>query len=349
MINNKAHLIKKNATLLDALKKMNDLGINMTLFVSDENDTIIGSLTDGDIRRGLLKGKKLTDHVDCVMSEKFYFLKKNRIDVKKIKSIRNEGVNLIPLLDEYGKLIKIYSLKRSKTILPLDAVIMAGGRGERLKPLTDTIPKPMLLLGGKPIIEHNIDRLLIYGIENIFVSINYLGNQIQEFLKTGKEKGVSIKYLMEKKPLGTAGSLSLVKDFSSDYVIVMNSDLFTDVDFEDLYLETLDAEADMGIASIPYSVNIPYAIFEKEENEVKAFKEKPNFTHFANAGIYIVKKKWLLDIPKNTFYDMTDLIQQILDKKGKIIHNPLIGYWIDIGKHDDYEKAQEVVKHIKWD
>ena len=241
----------------------------------------------------------------------------------------------------------VLDLERIKAILPLECMIMAGGRGKRLSPLTDTVPKPMLPLGSKPIIEHNIDRLISFGIQKIYISVKYLGNQVKEYFGDGSSKGIAIEYIWEDEPLGTAGALSLVDRFDTDHVLLMNSDLFTDVDFEDLYLDLINQNADMAVASTEYKVDVPYAVFETEENKVVNFKEKPSYVYYSNAGIYILKRELIEKIPKNEFFDITDLMEDLVNEGGKLIHNPITGFWIDIGSPVDYKQAQEFVKHIE--
>lgn len=202
----------------------------------------------------------------------------------------------------------------------------------------------MLQLGGKPIIEHTIDRLISYGIEKIYISVHYLKEQIIAFFGDGTSKGIQIQYIEEDEPLGTVGALSLVEDYKND-ILLTNSDLFSNIDYEDFYLTFEKHKADMAIASLPYTVNIPYAILEEDKNKITSFKEKPSNTHYANAGIYLIKKELIRAIPKNEFYNTTDLMQYVIDSGKKIIHNPIVGYWIDIGKHEDLKRAQEILKH----
>lgn len=338
------HIIQDKVTIIDAINFLNKLEDNLTLFVVDTNNRLIGTLTDGDIRRGFVEGLKLDDNIKHFMSKSFHYLN-NGVDPRKIKKIKEKGIELLPVLNQKNEIIKVYNLKRLKSVLPADAVIMAGGRGERLRPLTDNIPKPMLKLGKKPIIEYTIDRLIEFGIENIYITIYYLGNQIKKYFGDGSQKGIKIQYIEENKPLGTAGALSLINNFKND-ILLTNSDLFTNIDYEDFYLAFHDQQADMAISSVPYTVNIPYAILEEKNNIVKRFEEKPINTHYANAGIYLLRKELIKKIPKNSFYNMTDLMQATIDNNKKIIHNPLIGYWIDIGEKEDLEKAKEIIKHI---
>jgi|SRR5665647_2135017 len=338
------NIIQQSATIIEAMKKLNDVPGSLTLFAVNEQQMLVGTLTDGDIRRGFINGLALTDTVTHFMSTQFHKIN-NSFTVQDFKNARNKGIRLLPVLDDDCRITKVYDLKRRKSILPLECMIMAGGRGERLRPLTDSKPKPMLPLGGKPIIEHNIDRLICFGIEKIYISVNYLGNQIAEYFGDGSSKGISIEYIWEDQYLGTAGALSLIEKINTDHILLMNSDLFTDANFEDLYLNVLENDAQMGVATIPYTTKIPYGIFAINGNQIVGIKEKPTYTNYANAGIYIINRNIIDKIPKNKFYNITDLMDQLIFEKLSIIHNSIIGYWIDIGQHQDYINAQEIIRH----
>jgi NDP-sugar pyrophosphorylase family protein len=225
---------------------------------------------------------------------------------------------------------------------------MAGGRGLRLSPLTDTTPKPLLKIGNKPILEHIIERISIFGIKNIIITINYLGNQIKDYFNTGNSHNLEIKYIEEKKPLGTLGAISKIKHFEHDYILITNSDLLSNINYEDFFLDFIEKNADMSVVTIPYNVNVPYAVLETYNNNVLNFKEKPTYTYYSNAGIYLVKKNILKSIPQNTFYNATDLMDHLIKSSNKIISFPLIGYWLDIGNPDDYAKAENDFKMIKF-
>lgn len=340
------HLVPNGITILEALHKLNKLSGKPTLFVLDEKKSLVGTLTDGDIRRGFVNGLQLNNKIDDFMLKDYHFLL-NGPDPEKISSIKRKGISLLPLLNDKREIVKIYDINKLKTILPVDAVIMAGGRGERLKPLTDTTPKPMLKIGRKPIIEHTIDWLIEFGIENIYISVGYLSTKIMDYFGDGSNKGISIKYIEEDKPLGTIGALSLVEEFNKETILVMNSDLFTNIDYENLYLNYSKENADMAVASVSHTVNIPYAVFERDGSLINALKEKPKNTYYANAGIYLLKRKVIKHIQKNQFFNATDLMEVVIKKKMKLIHNSIIGYWIDIGRFEDYEKAKEIARHIK--
>lgn len=203
-------------------------------------------------------------------------------------------------------------------------------------------------IGGKPIIEYNIDRLINVGVKQLNLSINYLGDQLVDYFGDGSVKNASIQYVREDKPLGTIGSILLIDNFIHDDIIVMNSDLLTNIDFADFFKVFKESEADMAVAATSYHVDVPYAVLEvNEENRVSSLKEKPRYTYYSNAGIYILKKSLLKMIPEGEFYDITDLMDAMISSNKKLITYPITGYWLDIGKHEDFKKAQDDIKHIK--
>ena len=340
------YIISESATIKEALIALNNLSNDMlTLFVLDEKSCMLGTLTDGDIRRKLIEGYTLDDSVSFAMKRDFHYLEEGNIDVKTIKRFKELNITLIPCLDLAKHIVCVYNLKKKRSILPIDAVIMAGGKGERLRPLTEKIPKPLLKIGEKSIIDYNVDHLISYGVEHISVTINYLGEQIEANFKEARD-GVQIKCVREPHFLGTIGSIQLIETFYNDTILLMNSDLFTNIEYDDFYLHFIDNDADMSVAAVPYSVNVPYGIFETDGTDIKGIKEKPTFNYYANGGIYLIKKKCLDLIPKNAFFNATDFMGALISKGYKVIRFPLTGYWIDIGKNEDYKQAQELVKHL---
>jgi dTDP-glucose pyrophosphorylase len=342
------HLILQNESVKDALNKLNLLAIDAILFVVDENDKLIGSLTDGDIRRGFIKGYSFETPIMEYIQPDPIFIFKNDYSLDQLDIFSKKNLKIIPIIDADHRIVDILNLRVKVSLLPLDTIIMAGGRGERLMPLTDTCPKPLLKVGGKPIIEHNIDRLVNYGINRIIISIRYLGHQIKEHVGDGSEREVSIQYVEEDEPLGTFGALSLVDSFNTDNILLMNSDLLTNIDFADFYKSYIESDADLMIASIPYQVKVPYAVLEIDNGQVISFDEKPTYSYYSNGGIYLFKKKLLDLLPKKSFYNATDFMELLISEKKKVLHYPILGYWLDIGKHEDFERAQNDIKHIKF-
>jgi NDP-sugar pyrophosphorylase family protein len=196
--------------------------------------------------------------------------------------------------------------------------------------------------------EHNLDRLAMFGIDDFWISVKYLGGQIQQHFGDGKNKNINIEYVWEDKPLGTIGAISQIVNFKHDYVLITNSDLLTNLDYEQFFLEFIKQEADLAILTIPYQVNVPYAVLDTIEGKVKSFKEKPTYTYYSIGGIYLLKREVLRFIPKNNFYNATDLIEQLIEKNFKVISIPFSGYWLDVGKHEDLEMAQNDIKSIKF-
>ncbi|MBK7666225.1 MAG: nucleotidyltransferase family protein [Sphingobacteriaceae bacterium] len=343
------NIIKETITVKEALEVLNSLSGKdcLTLFVTNSKGKLIGTLTDGDIRRGLLSGKEIHLEVKDFMNKTFKSIKNNLFNIQNIDELRALEIDLIPFLNEDGSIIKIIDLSQKKSILPLQAVIMAGGDGKRLRPLTNDLPKPLLKVGNKPILEHNIDRLESFGIFDFTITVRYMSEKIENYFSDGKSKGIKINYYHETEPLGTIGALGNINSFSTDTVLVLNSDLLTNIDYEEFYREFNESGADMAIASVPYHVNVPYAVLEVENDTVVSFKEKPVYTYYSSAGIYLIKTEMLKLIPKNQFYNATDLMEKIIALKKKLVYFPIHGYWLDIGQHDDYLKAQEDIKHLK--
>jgi len=342
-------VLSKNSTVKQALAVLDAIGVaSNVLFVVNDDMLLMGSVTDGDIRRGLLNDVLISEPITRVMNADCRKVTEGEISSRFIASCRQKGINYVPIVSTSNKIIDIISISEYREVIEVDAVIMAGGKGERLLPLTRETPKPMLHIAGKPIIEHNIDRLKKFGVRNFHLSINYLGHVIRNYFNDGSEKGVNVFYVEETAPLGTIGAVSLIESLSRDVVLIMNSDLLTNIDYGDFYKEFIDSGADMAVATIPHMIDLPYAILELEDSTVKSLKEKPKYTYFANAGIYLVKKKMLDYIPKGGFYNATDLMEKLLEEKRKVFHYPILGYWLDIRRMSDFLKAQEDFKHINF-
>ena len=341
------HIAHIDLSIREALQKLDELASDAILFLVDDNNQLLGSLTDGDLRRGFIKKLGLEGHLSQFMQSNLKYIQQSKYNLKEIIALRERFFTIFPVVNAQMQIINVVNFRNKKSYLPVDALIMAGGRGERLKPLTDTTPKPLLKVGEKPIIEHNIDRLNTYGIDDIWISLRYLGQQLVDYLKDGSEKSLRINYVWEENALGTAGALALVKGFIHDHVLMMNSDLLTNIDFEDLYIFFEEQQADFVVACIPYQVNVPYAVMETKDKIVTGLKEKPTYTHYSNAGIYLMKKTVIDLIPKNQAFNATDLMEQLIEQNKKVVAYPLVGYWLDIGQMEDFNKAQIDINYLK--
>jgi len=341
------HIISHKKSVIDALRALNDLsGVALVLFVVNDDQRMVGTLTDGDIRRALIKGAGVNDSIETVMHRDFHYLRQGKgDDAEHIKEQKAKMMKLVPVLDADDHIVEVIDLQRFKTRLPIDAVLMAGGKGVRLRPLTEKTPKPLLEVGDKAIIDHNVDRLIDYGVRHISVTVNYLADQIIEHYREPRG-GVKVECIKEPTFLGTIGAVQFVPKFYNDVVLVMNSDLLTNIDYEDFYLHFRQADADMSVAAVPYTINVPYGIFDLDGHNITGIEEKPAYNYFANAGIYLIKRHILEEIPKDTFYNATDLIETLIRQKKRVIRYPLSALWVDIGSKEEYTKAKELVKHI---
>ena len=338
------YLIDTAASIKEALALL-DSSETQTLFVTDGDGRMQGTLTDGDVRRGMLSGADLDSPVSEVMHRDFKYLRQDAFDVAQLRAFREKRILFLPVLDDGGHIVDTVNLLKDRSSLPVDAVLMAGGKGERLRPLTEDTPKPLLPVGDKAIIDHNVDRLISYGIRNITVSANYLAEKIKAHFAAPRE-GVQVRCFQEREFLGTIGSVRQMPAFPHDTVLVMNSDLFTNIDLEDFYLHFREYDADLSVAAVPYDVSIPLGILELDGRNVKGIVEKPVFNYYACAGIYLMKREIIGEIPEGTVFHATDLIQQLADAGRKVIRYPLNGTWIDIGTIKEYQKACDLIKHL---
>ncbi len=340
------HIISDKATIIEALEKLNLLsGGRMTLVVTDDNGCMCGTLTDGDVRRAFLRGVALCDSVADAMNRNYSALHRGSEIAASLRDMRIRGLRLVPVLDADNRVVSIIDTHVTRTILPVRAILMAGGKGERLRPLTLTTPKPLLQVGDRAIIDHNIEALASVGISDVTVTVNYLAEQLEEHFST-PVSGVDVKCVRETVPLGTIGSVSLCDIPESGDTVVMNSDLLTSVSFEDMYFHHRSEKADITIAATPYNISVPYAILATDGSRVKSLEEKPSYSFYANAGIYMISNSLLRSIPAETRTDATDLIESAIASGLKVTYFPINGTWIDIGSPADYAHAQELMRQV---
>ena len=341
------HIISQDSPLMQALAMLNKLsGGVMTLIVTAPDGRMSGTLTDGDVRRALLSGVGLDAPVTDAMCRNFHSLCADSITPMSVSRIRDKGIRLIPVLDHDGHVVRLIDTCRTRTILPVGAILMAGGKGERLRPMTLSTPKPLLKIGGKPIIDYNIEALSAVGVTDITVTVNYLAGQIEAHFAE-PVGGVRVRCVREDKPLGTIGSASLVDLPEEGDTIVMNSDLLTSISFENLYMRHVSEKADITIAAVPYNVSVPYAILATDGERVVSLEEKPSYSYYANAGIYLFSNRLLRSLDPDTRTDATDLIESAISQGLKVTYYPINGTWIDIGSPADFAHACELMAHLR--
>lgn len=341
------HIISSTSTVIDALARLNTLsGQVMTLFVTDETGRMAGTLTDGDIRRAILAGISLTDAVTEAMNRSFRYLAEGNIDLEALRAWRREGIRLIPLLASDGTVAEIIDTTVTPTRLPLSAILMAGGKGERLRPLTLTTPKPLLEIDGKAIIDYNVEAIERAGIPRIRIAVNYMADKLRSHFEARRNRAL-IECVGEPAPLGTLGAASLMEHEPGGDTLVMNADILTTLQLEDFYLHHREQRNDITIAAIPYNVAVPYAILTTDPGDsrrVTALEEKPSYGYYANAGIYIISNDLLASLPKGGRTDAPDLIAQAIADGRRVGYFPISGVWIDIGSPADFAHAAELMR-----
>jgi dTDP-glucose pyrophosphorylase len=316
------------------------------LLVVDEDMTLLGTITDGDVRRGLLRGLTFDDTATDVMHRKPIKMPEGMSRDQLITLMTANGIRHIPIVDDRGRVTDLTLL--TDLVKPQDlgiaALIMAGGEGRRLRPFTYRTPKPLLAVGDKPIIEHTIELLCSSGIRDIYVSTCYLAERLERSLGDGARWGIRIAYLREVEPRGTAGALHLLPAAPSDPILVINGDLLTQIDVAAMLDYHRSHAADLTIAVREYQVQIPFGVVKVAPNNlVKRIEEKPLERYFVNAGIYLVGASILDSLPGEDSLPMTKLISDVLASDGRVAAFPMVESWVDVGRPSDFERAQNVV------
>lgn len=338
--------ITKEVTIKKALKIISDGKVQIAIVV-DKKGKLLGTLTDGDIRRGFLKGLDINSPVNSVFYKKPFVVKKNDIKEKILKSALKKKIYQIPIVDDKFKVVGIHFLdellenKKKNNLV----FIMAGGRGIRLYPLTNNIPKPMLKVNKKPILQHIIENFVESGYDKFVICVNYKSKVIVDFFGNGKKFGVQINYIHEKIRMGTAGAISLFKKKVTEPFFVINGDILINLNYEKMlkFHKDYNSKATMCIKKL--NVMLPYGEVKIKKETIISITEKPEHEFFVNAGIYILDPKCINLIPKK-FYDMTSLFKKMINNKDKIASYPLGENWLDIGRSGDYSKAKREFNSI---
>jgi dTDP-glucose pyrophosphorylase len=340
MINFLDICIKPTLSIEDAMGVINRGNVRIACVV-DVNNRLLGTLNDGDIRRGILKGKRLSDSINDVYHTDAIFADESTTEEKLLNLCLQKQINQIPVIDNNKKIVDLFVLNDplSRKQYENNVVLMVGGLGTRLRPLTDNTPKPMLKVGGKPILQTIVEGFAKSGFANISMCLGYKSNAIKNFFQDGSEFGVNIDYVVEDKRMGTAGALTLLTKKLDKPFFVMNGDLLTNVDYENMldFHSSNDSKATMCVRE--YDVEVPYGVVSTINEEITSIKEKPIHRFFVNAGIYLLEPGCVDLIPKGEFYDMPSLFDKLISNNEKVVSFPLKEYWIDIGQMDDFNQA----------
>jgi len=341
MKNIEEHLLAVEADIKQAIATIERSTAKIALVV-DAQRRLMGTVTDGDVRRAILNGAQLSDPVSRVMNSSPRIGRVGEDRAPLIDLMRRNICRHIPIVDSDGSVVALETLQEMLDYAHHDnwVVLMAGGRGKRLRPLTEVVPKPMLHVGEQPILEVILERLRSQGFRQFFVSVNYLGDMIRDYFGDGSKMGVSIEYLAEDKPLGTAGSLSLLPGRTSKPLIVMNGDILTKIDFLHLLQFHEEHKAQATTCVRDYFVEVPFGVIDNDGHRIRGIKEKPRHRFLVNAGIYALQPDVLEFIPRDEFFDMPTLIETLVDRGQHACVFPIREYWIDVGRLEEYERAQ---------
>lgn len=299
----KDYIIENLVSIKDVMSKINDLG-GKGLYVVDEENRLIGSVTDGDIRRALIKGVGLAEAVKLAMKTDAYFVKEDVSDLKKLEALERHRIQSIPIVNSDMVILDIFTIEKLKDHKEIQVVLLAGGMGTRLGKITENLPKPMVKVAGEPILERIIRRLINQGFSQFNISVNYKAEIIEDYFKDGSHLDCKINYLKESKRLGTAGPLSLLKN-NGKPVVVMNGDLLTHVNVGQLLNFHLNHEAKVTMCMRDHEIQIPFGVINVEDGYAKSFHEKPTYNFNVNAGIYVIEPEIISMIPRDEYYDMS--------------------------------------------
>jgi dTDP-glucose pyrophosphorylase/CBS domain-containing protein len=333
-------LVQRDASMREAIEKIDAAATQMALVV-DEKGCLLGTLTDGDVRRGLLAGLQLTDTVDRCMCIVPTTARMNESREDILEKMRGRRLHQIPVLDDRGRIIDLKTIDDYLVTPPREnwVVIMAGGLGSRLKELTQETPKPMLAVGNRPLLETIVVRFVEQGFKNIWLSVNYHADKIERHFGDGKKFGAKLKYLHEDKRLGTAGALSLLPEIPVLPVLVTNADLLVSIDYSKMLEAHHSMQSSATMAVREYEYQIPYGVVRTVDDKIEALDEKPIHRALVNAGIYVLSPDALTCVPGDTFFDMPELFAALIKEKRQVRHYEISGYWLDVGRHEDLQKA----------
>ena len=333
-------LVSPHATIAEAIRIIDQGGVQIALVTNSER-FLLGTLTDGDIRRGLLSGETLESEVERCMHLKFDSVPENCTERRAIRLMREEALQQMPVLDPEGRIVRLFLLEEfiKQKKLSNWVVLMAGGLGKRLRPLTESCPKPMLRVGDKPMLEIVLEQCVEAGFRNFFISVNYLKHQVIEYFGNGSRWGVDIQYLEEDKPLGTAGALSSLPEQPDKPILVMNGDVLTHVNLDKLFLFHQENSASATICVSEYKTPIPYGVVFTEGAQVLSIEEKPEMSHSINSGVYVLNPELLELLSPKQRCDMPELLTRGLKRNHSVTAFPIHEYWLDVGHKETLDQA----------
>ncbi len=333
-------LVNPMTPILEAIAII-DISATGIVLVVGENNRLLGTVTDGDVRRAILRGVQLTEPVNLIMNSTPTIAKINDKKETILSRMRKKELKQIPIVDDNGCVVYMEIL--NDLIKAADrenwVVLMAGGMGKRLYPLTNDCPKPLLKVGDKPILATILQNFIDEGFSRFYISVNYKAEMIEDYFGDGSKWGVEIRYLREESRMGTAGALSLLPEIPNDPIIVMNGDLLTKVNFGHLLDFHKEHQSCATMCVRNYKFQVPYGVVQLDKHRLTGIIEKPIQQFFVSAGVYVLEADVLKMIPPNIFFDMPTLFENLISKNCETAVFPVREYWLDIGLMDDYERA----------
>ena len=338
-------VISPAASITEAVAHLDKAGTGALLLCSN-GLSLCGLLTDGDLRRAILHGVPMEAPCETIASRNPVTAQLSTSASEALHLMNQHDINHLPVVDARGNLVAFLLRKDlvREEQLPLSAVIMAGGVGKRLLPLTEKVPKPMLLVGDRPLLEITIQKLRDSGIREVNLTTHYLPESIINHFGNGEAFGVRLNYLNEDNPLGTAGGLKLM-EWSDGPILVLNGDILTGVSLHEMLMFHREHKAELTMGVRKYEVKVPFGVAKCEDVRITELQEKPSLDFLINAGLYLLEPSVCDCIPEGRRFDMTDLIRALLDAGRKVVGFPIIEYWLDVGRHEDYMRAQEDVRN----
>lgn len=338
----KKALVSPNTSIQNAILAI-DRGAEQIVLVVDKHRKLLGTVTDGDIRRGILKGISMNAPVKRIMQCSPLTASTEDSREKILALMKNHLVHQIPIVNERKQVVGIELVDHLLQAKKRDhfIILMAGGLGMRLRPLTDATPKPLLKVGNKPILENILENFVNYGFHRFFISVNYKDEMVKQYFGNGAKWNVQIRYLDEHKKLGTAGALGLLPKKPTDSIVVMNGDLLTSINFQHLLNFHSEHKAIATMCIREYDFQVPYGVVALKNQTITGVDEKPVHRFFVNAGIYVLDPSVLKFIPPKTSFDMPQLFDKLIEKKLNTVGFPIREYWLDIGRIDDLERAKQ--------
>lgn len=338
--------VSETTPILDAIRTMDEGRLQIALV--ERQGRLVGTLTDGDVRRALLSGATLSQPVQAIMNNSPIVASAGITNEAALALMRKHSIHQLPIVDANGMIVEIKLIDDLTRVSHADywVVLMAGGQGTRLRPLTEDLPKPLIKVGGRPILETILSNFIAAGFAKFFFSVNYKAEMIQEYFGDGSKWGIDISYLEEKTKLGTAGALSLLPSRPVNPIIVMNGDLLTTINFQQLIKYHQEHKAVATACVLEHTTTIPYGVVEISDNAVTGIREKPTLKQFINAGVYLLQPEAFDYIEAGKPLDMPSLLNILVEKNKTTVAFPLREYWIDIGRLDDLKRASDEYQHV---